>query len=65
MEVNTINKGGRYNKAFYKTTHVRIPVELKELVQSLSNDYKLTGNVPSLEPMPVSQPNSRKKKRSH
>ena len=55
MEVNTINKGGRYNKAFYKTTHVRIPVELKEVVQSLSNDYKLTCKVPSLEPIPVSQ----------
>ena len=55
MDISLINKGGRGKKADYKTTHARIPVELKELVQSLSNDYKLTGNVPSLELMPVSQ----------
>ena len=51
-----ISKGGYNGKAWYETTHARIPVELKELVQSLSNDYKLTGKVPSLEPIPVSQP---------
>ena len=50
-----ISKGGYNGKAWYETTHARIPVELKELVQSLSNDYKLTGKVPSLEPISVSQ----------
>ena len=59
MNVNehptVISKGGYNGKAWYETTHARIPVELKELVQSLSNDYKLTGKVPSLELMPVSQ----------
>ena len=51
-----INQGGRGNKAPYETTVIRIPVLLKETVESLSNDYKLTGNVPSLESVPVSQP---------
>ena len=55
MDVSLINKGGRGKKADYETTHARIPVELKELVQSLSNDYKLTGKVPSLEPISVTQ----------
>ena len=55
MDVSLINKGGRGKKADYETTHARIPVELKELVQSLSNDYKLTGKVPSLEPISVPQ----------
>ena len=50
-----ISKGGYNGKAWYETTHARIPVKLKELVQSLSNEYKLTGNVPSLEPISVSQ----------
>ena len=50
-----INQGGRGNKAPYETTVIRVPVLLKETVESLSNDYKLTGKVPSLEPIPVSQ----------
>ena len=55
-QITGISKGGRGKKADYETTITRIPVKLKELVQSLSNEYKLTGNVPSLEPVPVSQP---------
>ena len=59
MNVNehptVISKGGYNGKAWYETTHARIPVELKELVQALSNEYKLTGKVPSLEPIPVFQ----------
>jgi len=46
---NKINKGGRGNKAHYETTHVRIPVELKELVNRLSDEFKLTGNVPTIK----------------
>lgn len=53
--MSDISKGGRGHRASYETTHVRIPVALKELVQGLSNDCKLTGNVPSLEPVPISQ----------
>lgn len=49
MESSVINKGGRGHKAPYETTHARIPVALRELVQTLSNEYKLTGTVPSLE----------------
>ena len=49
MEVNAINKGGRGKKATYETTHARIPVALKDLVQSLSDQYKLTGTLPSVE----------------
>lgn len=51
-----INQGGRGKKAPYETTVIRVPVLLKETVESLSNDYRLTGKVPSLEPIPVSQP---------
>jgi hypothetical protein len=46
---NKISKGGRGNKAHYETTHVRIPVELKELVNRLSDEFKLTGNVPTIK----------------
>lgn len=34
------NKGGRGRKAPYETTHVRIPVPIKEVVEKLSIDYK-------------------------
>lgn len=34
------NKGGRGKKAPYETTHVRIPVPIKEIVEKLSADYK-------------------------
>lgn len=46
-----ISKGGRGHKAIYETTHARIPVALKDLVTKLSNEYKQTGTVPSLEPV--------------
>lgn len=48
-----ISKGGRGKKADYETTHARIPVALKELVTTLSNEYKLTGTVPSLHAQPT------------
>lgn len=50
MEVTGISKGGYKAKAWYETTHARIPVALKDLVTELSNEYKLTGTVPSLQP---------------
>ena len=54
-QITGISKGGRGKKADYETTIVRVPVELKELVQTIGNEYKLTGNIPSLEPVSVSQ----------
>jgi hypothetical protein len=48
-----IPKGGRGKKADYETTHARIPVALKELVTGLSNEYKQTGIVPSMERQPT------------
>lgn len=36
----TVWKGGRGVKAPYETTHVRIPVEIKEQVEALSEAYK-------------------------
>jgi hypothetical protein len=34
------NKGGRGLKAPYETTHVRVPVPIKDKVQQLIDDYK-------------------------
>jgi len=56
---NKISKGGRGNKAHYETTHVRIPVELKELVNRLSDEFKLTGNVPTIKRVNIFNPNHR------
>lgn len=33
--------GGRGKKAPYATTHIRIPVPIKEQVENLINDYRL------------------------
>lgn len=35
-----VNKGGRGLKAPYETTHVRVPVPIKDKVQQLIDDYK-------------------------
>lgn len=35
-----VNKGGRGLKAPYDTTHVRVPVPIKDKVQQLVDDYK-------------------------
>jgi len=56
---NKVSKGGRGKKAHYETTHVRIPVELKELVNRLSDEYKLTGNVPTIKRVNIFNPNHR------
>jgi len=40
--------GGRGNQAPYDTTHVRVPVPIKELVQAASRHYRKTLNVPTL-----------------
>jgi len=54
-----ISKGGRGNKATYETTHCRVPVELKELVNRLSDEYKLTGNVPTIKRVNIFNPSHR------
>jgi len=56
---NKVSKGGRGKKAHYETTHVRIPVELKELVNRLSDEYKLTGNVPTIKRVNIFNPSHR------
>lgn len=33
-------KGGRGRRAPYETTHVRVPVPIKEVVEKLSTNYK-------------------------
>lgn len=48
MAVNT-NKGGRGKKAEHPTTVIRIPIALESLVQTISDDYKLTGQIPTVE----------------
>lgn len=35
-----VNKGGRGVKAPYETTHVRVPVPIKDKVQQIIDDYK-------------------------
>lgn len=38
--------GGRGNKAPYETTHIRVPLPLKEIIQELVDNYKSTNHVP-------------------
>lgn len=40
--------GGRGKKAPYETTHVRVPLPLKEVIQALIDDYRWNGNIPSI-----------------
>lgn len=35
-----VNKGGRGVKAPYETTHIRVPVPIKDKVQQIIDDYK-------------------------
>lgn len=44
-----VNKGGRGLKASYKTTHVRIPLPVKEVVEKIANQYRDTEEIPNLE----------------
>jgi hypothetical protein len=46
-------RGGRGAKAPYETTHVRIPVDIKDQVEKLSNDYKLGIIGESKNPIPL------------
>lgn len=38
-------KGGRGNKAPYESTHVRVPLPIKDKVESIINEFKNTGEV--------------------
>lgn len=49
------NKGGRGNKAPYETTHVRIPVPIKEIVEKISADYKEGKPVVQVDAIPSDQ----------
>jgi hypothetical protein len=44
----TLN-GGRGKKAPYETTHVRVPVPLKEVIQALIDNYRWTEHIPSID----------------
>jgi hypothetical protein len=39
--MNDIPKGGRGHKAVYETTHMRVPLPLKQLFTKLMNQYKI------------------------
>jgi hypothetical protein len=43
-----VPKGGRGIRASYETTHVRIPLPIKEIVEKISNHYKETEEIPSI-----------------
>lgn len=43
------SKGGRGKKADYKTTHVRVPIPVKPVVEKIIDDYRLTGIVTTLD----------------
>lgn len=48
-------KGGAGNKAPYESTHIRVPVPIKDKVQSMVDDYKksvLSGKPVSLDESP-------------
>lgn len=42
-------KGGRGKTAPYETTHVRVPIPVKSVVEKIIDDYRLTGTVPTLD----------------
>jgi hypothetical protein len=41
--------GGRGKKAPYETTHIRVPIPLKEVVQFLIDNYRWTQYVPDID----------------
>ncbi len=50
----TVWRGGRGVKAPYETTHVRIPVAIKDQVESLSKAYK-DGSLQDTEVLPFDE----------
>lgn len=41
--------GGRGKAAPYATTHVRVPLPLKELIQAVIDNYRWTQHIPSID----------------
>ena len=41
--------GGRGKKAPYETTHVRVPLPLKDVVQAMIDNYRWTQHIPSVD----------------
>lgn len=41
--------GGRGKRANYDTTHVRVPLPLKEVIQELIDNYRWTQYIPSID----------------
>jgi hypothetical protein len=50
-----VNKGGRGLKAPYDTTHVRVPVPIKDKVQQIIDDYKNGTNSEASDTMEYEQ----------
>lgn len=44
-----VNKGGRGLRASYETTHVRVPLPIKEIIEKIANQYRDTEEVPNLD----------------
>ena len=47
--------GGRGKKADYESTHVRVPLPLKEVVQALVDDYRWTKHIPNLDDLKLKE----------
>lgn len=41
--------GGRGKTAPYETTHVRVPLPLKEVIQAVVDNYRWTQHIPSID----------------
>lgn len=44
-----VHKGGRGLRASYETTHVRVPLPIKEIIEKIANQYRDTEEVPNLD----------------
>ncbi len=44
-----VHKGGRGLKASYQTTHVRVPIPVKEVIERIANQYRDTEEIPNID----------------
>jgi len=50
------NHGGRGRRAAYETTHVRVPVPLKEIVEAMIANYRNLGYIPEMQTIEPPKP---------
>lgn len=43
-----VHKGGRGLRASYETTHVRVPLPVKDIIEKIANQYRDTEEIPDL-----------------